>query len=69
MQDPKEVHWKYVKLIFRYLKGTTHFGINYCRSLHSLVDFTGFDWSSENDDQKSTYGFLFHYNIGPLVWL
>jgi len=40
MQDPMESHWKVVKIIVRYLQGTTHLGIKYYRSSNSLVGFT-----------------------------
>jgi hypothetical protein len=40
MQDPIESHWKVVKFIVRYMKGTTQFGIRYCCSSDSLVGFT-----------------------------
>jgi hypothetical protein len=40
MQDPRESHWKFVKIIVHYLKGTSHLGIKYCRSSYSLVSFT-----------------------------
>jgi len=43
LQDPKEIHWKKVKLIVDYIKGTTHFGIKYCRISYALVRFTNFD--------------------------
>jgi hypothetical protein len=59
MKDPKESHWKEVKQIFRYLKGTTHFGIKYFQSLDSLVGFTNPEWDGENDDKKSTFFMCF----------
>jgi hypothetical protein len=68
MQDPRESHWKVVKIIVCYLKGTSHLGIKYCRSSDSLVGFTDSDWAGDNDDQKSTSGYVFHFNTGPLVW-
>jgi hypothetical protein len=37
MQDPREIHWKYVKIIGHFLKRTTHFGIKYCQSSDYLV--------------------------------
>jgi hypothetical protein len=69
MQNPKESHWKEVKRIVCYLKGTTHFGIKYCRSSDSLVNFTDSNWAGDNDDRKSASSYVFLYSIGPLVWL
>jgi hypothetical protein len=50
------------------MKGNTQFGIKYCRSSDSLVDFIDSDWVGDGDDQKSTYGYMFLYSIGPMVW-
>jgi hypothetical protein len=33
-----------------------------------LVGFTDSDWVGDNDDQKSTFGYVFHFSTGPLVW-
>jgi hypothetical protein len=33
-----------------------------------LVGFTDSDWAGDNDDQKSTSGYVFHFSTGPLVW-
>jgi hypothetical protein len=59
MQDPREIHWKEVKHIVRYLKGTTHFGIKYCRSSDSLVGFTDSDWAGDGDDGSPLLGMCF----------
>jgi hypothetical protein len=64
MQDPKESHWKAVKRIIRYLKGTTHFGIEFSHSSDSVVGYTDFDLAGHDDDWKSTS----RYSTGPLVW-
>ena len=50
MKDTKEIHWKDVKCIIYYIKGTSHFGIKYCRSLFLLVIFFNSDWVGEGDD-------------------
>jgi hypothetical protein len=50
MQDPRESHWKAVKRIICYFKGTTRLGIQYCLSSDSLVSFTDSDSTSDNDD-------------------
>jgi hypothetical protein len=67
MQDWREIHWNVVKRIVRYLKGTTHLGINYFQSLDSLVGFTDSEWACDKDDKKFTFGYVFLFNTGPLV--
>lgn len=67
MQDPKESHWKAVKHIVCYLKGTSHFGIKYSHSTNSLVNYTDSDSDCDGDDQKSTFCYIFHFSSRPLV--
>ena len=68
MQDPRESNWKDEKHIIHYLKGTSHFGIKYSQSTNSLVIYTHSKWDGDGDDQKSTFGFMFHFSNGPLLW-
>jgi hypothetical protein len=68
MQDPREVHQKYVKRIVFYIKGTAHLGIKYCQSLDFLVIFIEFDWIASNHDQNSTSGYVFCFSTEMLVW-
>jgi hypothetical protein len=58
MQDPREIEWKALKRNVRYLKGTTHFGIQYYRSFDLLIDFIDSDSADDNDDQKSTFSYV-----------
>jgi len=36
---------------------------------NSLVDFTDSKWAWDNDDQKYTSSYVFHFNTRSLVWL
>jgi hypothetical protein len=54
---PKETHVQVVKRIFRYLKGTLDFGLQYSRSKDfTLTTYTYADWVGSIDDKKSTSG-------------
>lgn len=65
-QDPKDTHVVVVKTIFRYLKGTTDYGLWYpIRSIFTLIPYTDVDWAGCVDDGKSTSGGAFF--LGP--WL
>ena len=61
--NPSQQHWKAVKRIFRYLRGTTDFGITYGETPHGLkqpelIGYSDADWASSHD-RKSTGGFIF----------
>eukprot|EP00253_Pinus_taeda_P018881 PITA_18881 len=69
MERPKETHWQATKRILRYVKGTKRFGILYTSSESSdLVGYTDSDWAGSVDDQKSTFGYVFHMGSGAISW-
>ncbi|KAJ4709756.1 Retrovirus-related Pol polyprotein from transposon TNT 1-94 [Melia azedarach] len=60
MKTPTTTHFKAVKRILRYLKGTTNFGLFYlCSDNFELVGYSDSDWAGDTDDRKSTTGFVF----------
>ena len=53
MANPKEAHVLAIKRIFRYLKGTTEFGLWYPKGNElTLVAYTDADWEGSIDDKK-----------------
>ena len=66
---PTIQHWKAVKRIMRYLKGTQSLGILY-RS-DGPTDFVGYsdaDWAGDIEDRKSTSGYFFQLGSGAVSW-
>lgn len=63
-------HWQAVKRIFRYLKGTSDFGIVFGNSGSSLklVGFTDADYAGCIDTRKSRSGYVFLFNGSPVSW-
>ena len=61
MSNPLESHWKAVKRILRYLKGTAHYGLMLqpadLSAKLSLRAYCDSDWASDPDDRRSTSGF------------
>ena len=56
---PTDSHLGAVKLILRYLQGTTSHGLHITRnSSFALHGFTDTDWAGSIDDHKSTGGYL-----------
>lgn len=57
MHQPLENHWKCVKRILRYLKGTLQHGLVIRNSANlALTGFCDADWASDLDDRRSTSG-------------
>lgn len=62
--------WLEVKNIIRYLKGTLDYGIVFSDSgsEHTLVGYTDADYAGCIETRKSTSGFVFMLNGGPIAW-
>jgi len=67
MENPGKLHWIAVKRIFKYLKGTTDFGLRYSHgSTLNLEAYCDADWAGDVNDRKSTSGYLFKLAGGPI---
>ncbi len=70
-QDPGEAHWKAVKHVLRYLRGTEDLGLTYNFQgqtelvLHGIVDS---DWGGCPVSRLSTTGYMFFLNNAPISW-
>eukprot|EP00253_Pinus_taeda_P002408 PITA_02408 len=69
MAKPKELHWKVVKRILRYLRGTVGYGLVY-RSIEDfrLIGYADSDWAGCMDDRKSTLGYSFSMGSATVAW-
>ena len=66
---PKNSHVLAVKRIFRYLKGTTEFGLWYPKNQRfNLIAYTDADWAGSLDDRKSTSGNAFFLGECLVAW-
>ncbi|XP_052479605.1 uncharacterized mitochondrial protein AtMg00810-like [Gossypium raimondii] len=69
MECPKEMHLQAVKRILRYLQGTTDYEILYKKGEKStLIGFTDSDYARDQDDRKSTSGYVFMLGTGVVSW-
>jgi hypothetical protein len=67
-------HWTTVKRVFRYLRGTTSYGLCYQGRpiLDRVVDIHGFvdaDWAGDMDRRRSTSGYVFKLFGGATSWM
>lgn len=72
MHDPTHLHLSAAKHILRYLKGTTDYGILFPRKVDStggvLEAWCDADWSGDQVDRKSTFGYLFKLMGASKSW-
>ena len=68
-ENPKEAHVLAIKRIFRYLKGTTEFGLCYPKGNElNLVSYTNEDLAGSIDDRKSTSGTTLYLGDFLVSW-
>ncbi|XP_062191318.1 secreted RxLR effector protein 161-like [Phragmites australis] len=70
MEMPTVMHYKAVKQILLYLKGTMHYGIVYTREGETKVitGYTNSDLAGDMDDRKSIGGMTFYINDSLVSW-
>jgi hypothetical protein len=67
-------HWTTIKRVFRYLHGTTSYGLCYQGrpGLDRVLDIHGFvdvDWAGDLDRRRSTSGYVFNLFGGAISWM
>ncbi len=68
-KNPSHQHTEAVKTILRYMKGSKHRGITYGGQEKLLVEgYSDSDWAGDLKSRKSTSGFIFMLNSGPVSW-
>ncbi|XP_065895782.1 uncharacterized protein [Dysidea avara] len=66
---PNKQYWTAAKGIFRYLKGTHHYGLFYKTAVsESCTGYSDADWSGDLDDRKSTSGYIFQIGGTAISW-
>ncbi|KRY16071.1 Retrovirus-related Pol polyprotein from transposon TNT 1-94 [Trichinella patagoniensis] len=59
-ENPGLSHWKAVKRVFRYIKGTEDLK-------HQLIAFCDSDWAGDADSRRSTVGYIMTFCNGPVA--
>lgn len=68
--DPSQAHWRAVKRIMRYLRGTVDLGLLYHGGSgpDQCIGYSDADWGGSRDDRKSTSGYVFTWSGGAISW-
>eukprot|EP00253_Pinus_taeda_P036452 PITA_36452 len=74
MSKTGKEHWTTVKRVFRYLRGTSDYGLCYQGrpGLDKVLDICGFvgaDWDGDLDQRRSTSGYVFNLFGGAVSWM
>ena len=74
MSKPGKEHWTIVKQVFRYLRGTSDYGLCYQRRpgsdrVSDIRVFVDADWARDLDQRISTSGYAFSLFGGAISWM
>ena len=70
METPTTTHLKATKQIIYYIKGTFNFGLWFSTSNdYKLVGYSDNNWAGDEDDWKSTSGFVFFIGNTTFTWM
>ena len=74
MSNTGKEHWTAVKRVFRYLRGTSDYGLCYQGrpGLEIMLDIRGFvvaDWAGDLDQRRSTSGYVFSLFGSAVNWI
>ena len=73
MSKPRKEHWTTVKQVFRYLRGTSDYGLCYQgrQGLYRVLDIRGFvaDWVGYLDYIRYTSAYVFNLFGGVVSWM
>ena len=74
MSTPRKENWTAVNQVFRYLCGTTDYGLCYQGRprLERMLDIRGFvdvDWAGDLEQRRSTSGYVFSLFRGAVSWM
>lgn len=67
-KNPSHTHIEAIKTILQYLKGSIDCGITYGDEGEtlSIKDYLDSDWARDKESHRSTLGFIFMLNGGPV---
>lgn len=71
LTQPTKEHWNAMKMVLRYLKSTSSWGITYDRNSkhrNTIVGYSDASYAGDLDTRRSTTGYVFCMNKGAISW-
>ena len=70
MANPGTEHWKGIKRILRYIKGTLNYGLLYScdGTIPILIGYSDADWGGDLSTRRSTSGYVFQIQGNTVSW-
>lgn len=69
MSKPEQIHFKVVKIILRYVKGTINVGLFYDVNCDFILKgCSDLDLGGDPNYRKSTCGYYFFVGLGEINW-
>jgi len=69
MSNLRKEHWRVVKWIMRYLKGSSDMTLCYGGMNVQLLGYVDSDFTSDVDSRRSTTGSIFTLGSGVISWV
>jgi hypothetical protein len=66
--NPGDDHWKALKQVLRYMRGTTSFGIHYSGYPPVPEGYSDSNWISDADETKAISGYVFTLAGAAVSW-
>ncbi|GKB62598.1 zinc finger, CCHC-type containing protein [Tanacetum coccineum] len=67
--SPGKEHWDAVNRVFKYLKKTMDYGLEYSKDPSVLECYTDASWINDQEDYASTSGWIFTFGGGAVSWI
>ena len=67
-KNPSRTHMEAAKHILRYLSATKDRGITFGGGDLTIQGYSDSDWAGDKEERKSTSGYVFMLNNGPISW-
>jgi hypothetical protein len=69
LERPQQMHITAAKRVLRYLNGSQSTGIIFSKTNDwNLRGYSDSDWANDQDDRRSTTGYIFTLGSGPISW-
>ena len=66
--NPRIEHWKALKRVLRYIKGTIKLKLKFGKESENILGYSDADWAGDLTKRKSTSGFVFLLGGGAISW-